>query len=535
MEIRAWFLVSFLGCVGSASAQQVICPQPIPPDACAPRGLPASCTGVSAMSPIEVPFCARDRFPGDVYAGCTCIAAHYLVVPPACNPWGTGLFPVMVFFRGVGNGISQASTACCVPPPFLPNPNQHWTPYEGPHADLMEEASKKGWYAVSLLGLPDNQYCYGAPQYIYGAEKALKDFLTKCADADKDRIVGVGFSLGGTNVLSYAARHLDPQGPYGMFAATVVLAGVTSNSYRWASGNESLKNVIQGTLNLPTCTSAITCAGCAWSPQNFPLAYQQSCGVFTGCNFIINPGDELTSFARNLLHIPVWGLIHQQDGVTNAHMDLLDDVMIALGAPRWFYNATSVNNSTFTECQHCWNVYKGFPLAFGGADLFTLIDGERLSQNLPTQAHVLVGDNPAPEEAVDRYYFHFRPTRSSTSTLGQFHWQIEAGAENRLTLKDVDNLGALRARTGTGLYASQLVTASTLKVKLVQPLVQHLDVVLEGYANPPQLVTRVTHVPGMPDLIEFMSSPQDWVHASGTLTLKQDSFTTYDKTWIVTP
>ena len=114
MKRSSWFVVSFLGWVGTAAAQQqVICPKPLQPNACATSGLPSSCTGVSAMPAIEVPFCARDRFPGDVYTGCTCLAAHYLVVPPACDPWGTGLFPVMVFFlvsqKYIAGGLTAGS------------------------------------------------------------------------------------------------------------------------------------------------------------------------------------------------------------------------------------------------------------------------------------------------------------------------------------------------------------------------------------------------------------------------------------------
>ena len=88
---------------------------------------------------------------------------------------------------------------------------------------LFQDGMARGWVVVAPLG---------AHKFHYGVEYAQEniayglDWLTGTVDIDFDRIYGVGFSMGGGAVASYAARHLDPTKP--MFAGLVNHTGSTS-------------------------------------------------------------------------------------------------------------------------------------------------------------------------------------------------------------------------------------------------------------------------------------------------------------------
>ena len=79
---------------------------------------------------------------------------------------------------------------------------------------LMKMAMERGWYVVAPLGA--HQMNYGVPYSQANIEFVL-DWVLHTLPIDTDRIYGIGFSMGGGGVSSYAARHLDPD--HARFAA----------------------------------------------------------------------------------------------------------------------------------------------------------------------------------------------------------------------------------------------------------------------------------------------------------------------------
>jgi poly(3-hydroxybutyrate) depolymerase len=84
----------------------------------------------------------------------------------------------------------------------------------GNNWDLLTDATDAG-FAVLMpkAGVPyagTTVATWGRPQMHLHVAAAIGDVLSNYSTIDPDRIYGYGFSMGGDDVLSYAARHLDP-------------------------------------------------------------------------------------------------------------------------------------------------------------------------------------------------------------------------------------------------------------------------------------------------------------------------------------
>lgn len=529
---------------------------------------------------MENELCVPDASPGDFWEATSMmtdfVPAHYIVQLPRNTQTRR---PVIIFFRGA-SATSQPDLMGCEAS-YDDGSSKHWSPFTSKqvsgqlHSNIMSRAAEEGYIAVSVLGAPTpfmapgNELHFGSPQGASGDAAAIKKFLNDYDSmVDRDRIFGVGFSMGGINALSYAARHLEPLGPHGMFAGLVLLSGHTSNSIRWNRKNSPSgdRRKIQGMLGLyhvgppngpPMNVGNGNYYGCdssdpdvddmnTGSPMESPFVYQRSSGVFTSCSNFPNNGtpdgdgvnDELHSLATNLLHIPVWGLMHSldNDGSIRSQMESLDDLYGAVGHQGWSSNfqlssgdfpgdmePDDLLDSAGDVTGHGWGLYlamrDGLP---GSKDLFRrLEDIPDLRDSLPATARVLVAD--------DGYHFHFDVTRSNPNALGIFRWKVVTPG-NKLVLGEpfggetFSNIQSLRVRNNGSLcgaapceVTSGLKPTNTLRV-IMRPTAigaSPLTVTLEGYASPPSLVMR--KVGGM---IQFLPPGSGWVHNSSDQSLQ---------------
>ena len=97
---------------------------------------------------------------------------------------------------------------------------------------MLSEADARGWYLIA-----PNQAVPNALRSTYGCDEAQRrvqatlDWALATLPIDRQRIYGYGFSMGGGDVLSYAAQHLDPE--RGAFAAVINHTGTLVLSEEW--------------------------------------------------------------------------------------------------------------------------------------------------------------------------------------------------------------------------------------------------------------------------------------------------------------
>ncbi|MEM7245577.1 MAG: hypothetical protein AAF533_09550 [Acidobacteriota bacterium] len=97
--------------------------------------------------------------------------------------------------------------------------------------DIIDRAVDRGWYVVlhdgghaSLCSTGENHSTYGNEDFQRHTEAVIEDVMCRFP-IDKNRVYGYGFSMGGGEVLSYAARHRNPASNHGFFAAVVNHSG----------------------------------------------------------------------------------------------------------------------------------------------------------------------------------------------------------------------------------------------------------------------------------------------------------------------
>jgi len=91
------------------------------------------------------------------------------------------------------------------------------------HTTFPQECDARGWYFVAPLGASQMHFSSLVSQI--NTQRVL-DIVCATYPVDRARIYGVGFSMGGGAVATYAARHLDPDAPH--FAAIVNHTGTVS-------------------------------------------------------------------------------------------------------------------------------------------------------------------------------------------------------------------------------------------------------------------------------------------------------------------
>lgn len=366
-----------------------------------------------------------------------------------------------------------------------------------------EECYARNWWLVAPLGAATKSFASIESQT--NTELVLQLVVERAgAFVDRERVYGVGFSMGGSNALNFAARRLDPGGV--MFAALVNHTGAASLAYTYVNepGNQSVLEFWYG-----------------GPPEDFPFEYARSSildlfelpgapaggptgggggggvggggggggtGGGTGGGLPGNDPDLAarphTDLARNLTHVPMRFVRGELDPLKNAvnQFDFAAEHLQRRGAD---VQVQIIPNVT----QHLWSTLN---------EVATLDYLEKRSLTLPTGASTLADR--------DARYFWFDVEQEQAGAFTPFSWSVDVAA-NALELRETANL----ERVTVHVAEAGLDPAQPLAVLVGTVDGTSDEVVLLGYPTAPELVRR----DGL--------ATTDWVHhaPSGSLLLRE--------------
>lgn len=368
--------------------------------------------------------------------------------------------------------------------PMLPTPNV--TPlltvyhqFSVSHRDVLlnttflQEVQNRGWFMLAPKGATDINFSSLVSQA--NTEFVLRWVLTNY-NIDRSRVYGVGFSMGGGNALSHAARHLDPFGP--MFAAIVNLTGSLSISDVYVNelGTHWALNFLYG-----------------GPPSSQPFAYSRSSTIEIdqATGFVIPD----RSMAWNLSHIPIqtWYAIDDPLQYLVEQNQMLHAFLSGLGGVHILNAVPGVEHTwdTLDETQAC---------------------------NFLAQ-HTLATPNSAYTVADrDGTFFQFDVEQDQAGDFSPFEWSA-IPAQNTLIIDKTSNIRRITVDTAPlGLDPNQPMT-----IILGTADGQPDEIILSGYTQSPMNVTRN----GVPNT--------SWVYDSAMGTLEIHEINTGYHTWVTTP
>lgn len=308
------------------------------------------------------------------------------------------------------------------------------------HTGFLQEAAARGWYVVAPLGATQINFSSIDSQI---NTKIVLDWVLQFFNVDRERIYGVGFSMGGGNVLNYGARHLDPDGA--MFAAIVNHTGVVSLRDTYLS-DPSARPFLELLFGGP--------------PSTHLFEYQRSSAL--DLDPVTRAVVAGTDLVRNLTHVPMqtWHAAGDPLAYLVAQNEILHDHMQALGGDEALVVAPGSSHdwSTLDEAAVC-----------------DFLAGQRLV--LPTGGAALV-DQDGP-------YLHMRVWQDSPGAFTPFRWQVHPDL-NRFSLGMTENLKRIRVQT----VACGLDPKAPLQVVMGTTDGLPDELTFTGYDHPPSGVTR---------------------------------------------
>ncbi|MEM9380387.1 MAG: hypothetical protein AAGB93_10610 [Planctomycetota bacterium] len=353
------------------------------------------------------------------------------------------------------------------------------------NTSFLQEAEARDWFLIA----PFQRGVQGYEQLNYACVpsqlhvQAVIDFVLRIYDVDRDRLYGVGFSMGGGSALSFAARHRDRS--TGAFAAAVNHTGTVS-----------LGNVYANQPNQQMALEAIF----GGTPTSVPFAYQRSSVLE------VDPAGALVSggrhMARNLEHVPIRTVY----GVTDTLTHLIDQ-SLALDAymqllPQASHElfASAVPGSCNSQ-QHCW------------ATLDETATCDFLAQ------HSLVSNPPSGGYLIDRDDVRWGRFRFDMTVDGEFaSMKYDSSvSNNQLQIDQTRNIDTV----GVDVLDFGLDPTAPLQVWAGAADGTGDVVVLEGFASQPVQVTRNGSAP-IPESCNFPGTVS-WCYANGVLTLHEVS------------
>jgi poly(3-hydroxybutyrate) depolymerase len=307
-----------------------------------------------------------------------------------------------------------------------------------------QEAMARGWVVVAPLGAHKYNYAIG-----YAQENVLSA-LTWAATylmLDPDRFYAVGFSMGGGMAASFAARHLDPNGP--QFAAVAVHTGSCSvRDVYWNSNDQAL-------FEHPQMFGS--------NPDARPFRYQRASTI--DLDTFTNTVDRGTDMVRNLVHAPIY------------HFAALNDPVPYL-----------VNE---TEKNHEQALLHGgdttLVISDDSVHKWSTLDEAVILDWFEPKTHQVPSDDVFTRVLADRtghwYGIHVRGVSATAFT--PFRWKTMLSL-NRMVIDEVEN--ADRVSFDPSEHGLDKGSAVELLFQNVDGLA--VDLVLEGYSQAPSDVWR---------------------------------------------
>lgn len=316
------------------------------------------------------------------------------------------------------------------------------------------EADQRGWFLVAPL-----QANLTGPQDISFASvqsqlhvEVLIELILDTYNIDRDRIYGAGFSMGGGNALSYAARHRDRR--------TGAMAAVVNHT-----GSVALADVYR---NAPPVTAGVMEVIFGGPPSGPVFEWQRSSLIEVDALGALLP--QGMHMARNLEHVPIQTWFNTQDsfGYLRNQAQELGAFMQAL--PFGTHQMVTVPGG-LPNCvdQHCWGT-----LDINAA--CSWLDQQTLERN-PSSGTILADR--------DARWGRFDVEQRFPGTFTSFDFTVTASA-NELELRNALNLRCVAASpAGLGLQVAQPMTLRTRSFPS-----QGATVKLSGFLSAPSSVLR---------------------------------------------
>jgi hypothetical protein len=330
----------------------------------------------------------------------------------------------------------------------------HWDAYYNTH--FFEEARARGWFVIAPLGA--SQKSFGSLEAQINVQAAL-DWVTSRFNIDMNRVYGVGFSMGGGAVSSYAARHVDPSGV--MFAAVLNHTGSVSLTNTWAleyddddvddnhpnpGDHLEVPDILEYWYGGPPATRAF---------------YYQRCSTIDldPNNGSIGVG---TDMSRNLSHVPMRDWLANNDPI-----QYLRNQTTSFDA---HVNSQNLNNTM--------TVVDGTVHNWSTLDDHAVCDWlSQFSLQIPRAASTLADQ--------DGTYFWFNLTQTAPGSFTPFSWSLDT-VNNRISIYNTANLARLSLdATDAGLQYS-----GVLKVNMDTSDGTGDQVLLQNVNTPPVAVSR---------------------------------------------
>lgn len=312
------------------------------------------------------------------------------------------------------------------------------------NSPIFHDALDRGWYVIAPLGANDSNF--GIPYSQINVEYAL-DLFVPLLPVDTKRIYGLGFSMGGGGILSYAARHLDPK--HTQFAAIIN-----------HTGNSSIANTFWNSTDTSTFEHPLLFDS---TPLTNPFIYSQASVV--DIDFSTDAVDPATDLARNLAHIPTLN----QYAINDPILVLVSQTEVLHAWLGLIPGAQSFILTPNDDLHHWQTIDSNTALNF--------LRSKTLE--IPTEGvHQLLADR-------DATWFHFDIKQQLEGAFTPLRWNMENFA-NRLTIDECENLQDITVNT----QSVGLNTVVNLELVIESGDGTDETVTLMGYALQPQEVLR---------------------------------------------
>ncbi|MBI5364796.1 MAG: hypothetical protein HZA53_16590 [Planctomycetes bacterium] len=321
---------------------------------------------------------------------------------------------------------------------------------------FFQEAQARSWFCIAPLGAA--QVNFSSLESQINVRAAL-DYVTAGFAIDPARIYGVGFSMGGGAVTSYAARHLDPNGS--MFAAIanhtggIALPHTYANEPDDADLDDNVPN-FGDNLEVPDILDFWYGGAPSMNRYAYLRCSMMDLDPLTGA---VAAG---TDMSRNLAHVPVLDWLAAGDPLVYLY-EQTDE----------FHKHIQHQNTQNTlviapGTVHSWNTLDETAVC-NWLSQFTL--------QLPTEGSLLADD--------DGTWLRFQVAQDAGGDFTPFTWKSIA-ATNRFELTATRNLRRLTVDTqGLGL-----TTASTLTLQLSTADATGDELLLTGFTQAPSAILR---------------------------------------------
>lgn len=341
--------------------------------------------------------------------------------------------------------------------PLGPAPAGGWPvlvgfhPYNVSHASLIlntqfpQLCAQKGYVLISPYGM--SQYNFANPAAQLALDKTL-ELIRQWIPLDTSRVYTVGFSMGALNAVSWAMRHLDPNGL--RVAGVIVHTGTQDVIEEYNTGNATVKAQLTEVFG--------------GTPTTQPFQYAR----VNPLRMLLGAADPAQSHVTNLLHLPFYVNVNLDDPNTKliAQSNALANFLTAKGATVDYHGVNAGPT-------HAWNTLDQ-AAAFDWIDNFTL------------------PPNPAQVELWSDAPGDWLQTEVRAQPLDQVaHYAITPGLGNTLAVSNTQFLDVLAFDVASfGKSAGSVLTLTTQSLELAPD-----TFVLTNYPAPPSAVILAGGLP----------------------------------------